>query len=422
MARGKRLRARAARIARAGWQDLRPGAVPKVPRWTGAPWLWAEWLPQVLVVACAVALAALAGGQTWQANPGMALSLGVLFGALQGLPLVLCLYRPMAGWWLSVVASGVVSEVARAGGAAPVWAEPSVLAHLCVLGLVALWVRPRVLVEMWLLTLVAGVILVLRMPPGYDLSDLVEMGALAAIVLVAANALRGRGEATRRLTEQRRITATERDRRAVLEERSRIARELHDVLAHHMSVIAIQAEAAPYRVTDPPEPLTQSFATIRTHAQDALAELRRVLGVLRAEGGGAEPAPQPTLAGVPDLVTGARAAGLEVGTAVTGMPLPLPPGLELSAYRIIQEALNNAMRHAPGSAVRVEIHHQRDVLRLRIVNGPPAKAPVSTGGQGHGMLGMRERVGMLKGDLTVGETPEGGYEVTAVLPLAGGGD
>jgi signal transduction histidine kinase len=206
----------------------------------------------------------------------------------------------------------------------------------------------------------------------------------------------------------------------VLEERTRIARELHDVVAHHMSVIAIQAEAAPYRVPDPPKELTSSLADIRANALQALDELRRVLGVLRAERDGDQAAPQPTLDRLGELVAGVRGAGLAVQTVVSGAPRPLPAGVEVSAYRIVQEALSNAMRHAPGSEVRVEIAYAPTALRLCIVNGPPRAAASTLPGLGQGLLGMRERAAMLGGELTAAPTSGGGYTVTAVLPVPPG--
>jgi signal transduction histidine kinase len=215
------------------------------------------------------------------------------------------------------------------------------------------------------------------------------------------------------------MTAEERSRRTVLEERTRIARELHDVVAHHMSVIAIQAEAAPYRVPDPPDALVTSFAAIRENAVQALSELRRVLGVLRADGlEESDPEqPQPTLARLDELVSNACAAGLAVDTTVTGVPQPLPHGVELSAFRILQEALSNAMRHAPGSHVLVEVAYVLGGVGLRVMNGPPGAPPVEgKPGTGHGVLGMRERASMLRGALEAGPTPDGGYQVTAFLP------
>ena len=283
---------------------------------------WLVWLPQALVLVLAVVFGVVAG---WEAadDGGVPVRQALVLGLVQGLPLAVALYRPMAGVWLSLLAGMVVSEVTRAGGAGPVWTEPSLLTHLGVLALAGLQARPRVLVELWLLTLGAGVILVQRMPGLNASPDLAEMTTLSAVVLVAAGALGGRREAQRRLADQQRISEAERARRALLEERSRIARELHDVVAHHMSVIAIQAEAAPYR---PPEEAATSFATIRATATEGLRELRRVVGVLRADGADEDPGPQPSLDRLDALVANAEAAGLAVTVEVTGTPRPLPPG------------------------------------------------------------------------------------------------
>jgi signal transduction histidine kinase len=204
--------------------------------------------------------------------------------------------------------------------------------------------------------------------------------------------------------------------RAVLEERQRIAREMHDVVAHHMSLIAIQAEAAPLTVPDLPAKTQNDLADIRSTALEALTELRRVLGVLRTETG-AETAPQPGLDRLDDLLSGARGAGLTVRTSITGHPEPLGPGTGLSAYRIVQESLSNAMRHARGAAVRIEITYEPDLLRLGVINDRgDGTAPV-TSGSGRGLVGMRERVAMLGGELETGALPDGGFAVRAVLPL-----
>ena len=400
---------------RALWQDLQPSAGAPLARLGGqrAPWL--AWLPHLLVAALAMVLGAVAGGEV--ASPGGATAgLAITLGIVQGLPLVVALYRPMAGFWLSLAAGMLVSEVVRAGGDGPVWAEPSLLAHLGVLALVGLQARPRVLAELWLLTLLAGAILVQRMPGLNASPDLAEMTTLSAVVLLAAGVLAGRRETQRRLAEQERISDAERTRRALLEERARIARELHDVVAHHMSVIAIQAEAAPYRMPNPPEELARSFATIRATATEGLRELRRVVGVLRADGAADDPGPQPSLERLDDLVAAVEGAGLQATVEVSGTPRPLPAGVELSAYRIIQEALSNAVRHAPGSPVRVELGYRPAELALRVVNGPARSQPAPSPGPGHGVVGMRERAAMLGGELTAEPRPDGGYAVTAVLP------
>jgi signal transduction histidine kinase len=268
--------------------------------------------------------------------------------------------------------------------------------------------------------------------------------AIPAVILVTAATLVGaniryRRRAQRRLVEQERRHQSE---RAVLEERQRIARELHDVVAHHMSVIAIQAEAAPYRVSDPPSELVESFIGIRSSALDGLSELRRILGVLRAEDAAGETAPQPGLERIDELIDNARSAGLTVTTAMTGPSSAIPPAAGLSAYRILQEALSNAMRHAPRSSVHVEIAYGDENVRITVANGPaPAADPPAPGprrrrsaratepappadapGAGHGLVGMRERVALMGGELTAAPTPHGGFAVEASLPLRRAGE
>ena len=213
------------------------------------------------------------------------------------------------------------------------------------------------------------------------------------------------------------------DERALLEERQRIARELHDVVAHHMSVIAIQAEAAPYKIADPPPELVESFADIRASALTGLAELRRILGVLRTDGQAT--APQPGLADLDALLDSARSGGLSVTVTCSGDPVPLPEGVDLSAYRIVQEALSNAMRHSPGSHVQVDVAYRADGLSLEVRNDAGSRTvPVLVGsgdgaaGGGHGIIGMQERAAMLGGSLDAGPTEDGGFQVTAVLPMS----
>jgi len=214
--------------------------------------------------------------------------------------------------------------------------------------------------------------------------------------------------------------------RAMLEERQRIARELHDVVAHHMSVIAIQAEAAPYKTENPPPELVESFSEIRASALSGLSELRRVLGVLRSEA--PQTAPQPGLDDLAGLLESAHGGGVTVSSSVTGTPRPIPEGVNLSAYRIVQEALSNAMRHAPGSAVQVKLFYGEAALVIEIRNnGLPldgqAVVTEETGisefghGSGHGIIGMRERATMLGGYLQAGPTGKGEFLVTAALPL-----
>jgi signal transduction histidine kinase len=237
-----------------------------------------------------------------------------------------------------------------------------------------------------------------------------------AVLLVAIAALGDIVYRRRRtgqlLAEQVEVSELERAKRAVLEERTRIAREMHDVVAHHMSMIAVRAETAPYRVAGLPAEAQAELATIATAARAALTDMRRLLGVLRSEEDPTPTAPQPGLADVGDLVTTARAAGLDVTISLDGVG-DVPATVGLAAYRIVQEALANAARHAPGGLVTVDGRSAGDRLELSVRN--PLAGPVGAG-DGHGLAGMRERVALLGGTLTAGpEGPE--FVVRAMLPF-----
>jgi signal transduction histidine kinase len=238
----------------------------------------------------------------------------------------------------------------------------------------------------------------------------------AAVLLVAVAALGDIVSRRRRtgelLAEQEEVTELERARRAVLEERARIAREMHDVVAHHMSMIAVRAETAPYRVAELPEAAREELATIATAARSALTDMRRLLGVLRSDAAEAPTAPQPGLADLDELVATARAAGLPVTMELTGEKA-VPETVGLAAYRIVQEALANAARHAPGGPVQVEGRGFPDRLALTVRNR--RTGPAGTGG-GHGLIGMRERVALLGGELTA-EPDRFDFVVRATLPF-----
>jgi len=223
------------------------------------------------------------------------------------------------------------------------------------------------------------------------------------------------------LAEQVAQSELDEARRALLEERTRIAREMHDVVAHHMSLIAVQAETAPYRLDDLSEGTKEEFAALSSAAREALNDVRRLLGVLRSDGP-AERSPQPKLADVATLVEASRRAGVSID-----LSMPADDGaatshaVGLCAYRIVQEALANAGRHAPGAWVQVAVERDPDVLRLDIVNGPSttdALASDDSGRPGHGIAGMRERVALLGGSLSAEPNILGGFAVSAVLPLA----
>ncbi|MFE9092997.1 sensor histidine kinase [Streptomyces sp. NPDC007264] len=375
---------------------------------------YAAWAPHA-VVAGAGLLAMFVGWRSTDGGPAAPVA-----GLLALVPVLLTLVRPVGAFWLSLAATMVSSAFAGAWGDWP-WQPGSFLSHLTVLTVVAVRTRPRTAAWMWVVTAAYG--FAAETLFGYHLdNNSAPMLVVSALLLLAVSVWHIRRSAAQEVTAQQTQTAQERSRRTLLEERTTIARELHDVVAHHMSVVAIQAEAAPYRVENPPPELEKAFATIRENAVAALTELRRVLGVVRAEDYEAPDAPQPTLADLDALLANVREAGLTVDKLVTGAVRELPQGVELSAYRIVQEALSNTLRHAPGATARVEIGYVLGGLGLRIVNGPPPHAAFgkSAHGAGHGITGMRERVSMLEGEMTAGATDDGGYEVTVFLPVAKG--
>jgi signal transduction histidine kinase len=231
-----------------------------------------------------------------------------------------------------------------------------------------------------------------------------------------------------------------RSRWAVAEERSRIARELHDVVAHSVSVMVVQAGAARRTLATSPDQAATALGQIESTGRQALVEMRRLLGLLRDgdRGDGADLAPQPSLDHLESLAAAAREAGLPVDVAVEGERRPLPAGVDLSAYRIVQEALTNALRHGGAGQARVVVRYGKHDLELRIENGAeppsaaaaqlrPADSPVGSdrqdrrsGRSGHGLIGMRERVALFGGTLEAGARPGGGYRVAASLPLDSG--
>ncbi|MFI9560638.1 sensor histidine kinase [Nonomuraea endophytica] len=241
-------------------------------------------------------------------------------------------------------------------------------------------------------------------------------GAVFAVPLVLGYNVRARRRASDKLAEESQLKVVAEGAQAVLAERARIARELHDVVAHHMSVIAIQAEAVPLKAAGDAKQLEEGLAVIRSLSLDAIAQLRQVLGVLRDAEGRKETTPQPDLERIDALVANARAAGLAVLFRRSSQVEEVPQAVGLSAYRIVQESLSNVMRHAPGATVSLEVSREQDELVVRVANGPGAGPAGSSAGAGHGLVGMRERAALLDGTLEAGPIDDG-FEVVARLPL-----
>ncbi|MFI8517859.1 sensor histidine kinase [Streptomyces sp. NPDC085481] len=249
-----------------------------------------------------------------------------------------------------------------------------------------------------------------------------------ALAWVLGDSLRTRRAYFAQLEERASRLEKEREAQAkvaVAAERARIARELHDVVAHNVSVMVVQADGAAYVMDSSPDTAKQALETISSTGRQALAEMRRLLGILRTgehqEAG--EYVPQPDVEQIEDLVEQVRGAGLAVDFKIEGTPRPLPSGVELTAYRIVQEALTNTRKHGgPDVGASVRLVYFDDGLGLLVEDdgrGAPQEMYEDGGadGRGHGMIGMRERVGMVGGTLDAGPRPGGGFRISALLPL-----
>ena len=259
---------------------------------------------------------------------------------------------------------------------------------------------------------------------GFHLGRVIPELAVFAIAWVIGDNIRTRRaylaqleERAARLERER----EERDERAVAEERTRIARELHDVIAHNVSVMVVQASAGEELFDTDPDRARESLSAVAATGRAALTELRRLLGVIRAEEGSdaaASYTPQPGIEYLDELVAQVRETGLAVELSVLGQPRALPEGVGLCAYRIVQEALTNTLKHADASRAQVSVRYVDDALELQVLDdghGAPATANGEHGG--HGLIGMRERVALFGGELTARSRVDHGYEVCARLPL-----
>jgi len=298
-----------------------------------------------------------------------------------------------------------------------------------------------------LITLAGGLVIQLIFPDGvFPYAGLIAIGSLAAarpprVSLLALAALLGLtalnyftqpsedatfamllpvvawalGEAAR----NRRIAIVQASRRAVGDEQARIARELHDVIAHSVSVIVVQASAADDVFDERPDQARAALRSIESAGREALAELRRLLGAVRPDADGEPAHPQPGLDRLGELAEPLRAAGLEVALTreVAGDAAALPAGVDLSAYRIVQEALTNTLRHAGATRAEVTVRSGPGMLELDVLDDGRSTTAPSADGSGRGIAGMRERATMLGGTLEAGPLPDGGFRVHARLPL-----
>jgi signal transduction histidine kinase len=333
-------------------------------------------------------------------------------------PLLVAVRYPLLGWrigWIGLLLVPLLHE--RWWGGLP-WDPVQIPVLLTVLCLSGIRHERPVLCWLWALTLIPWWLRAGNDGPGLVIAAL---GSLAFVAMaVAVDRVGSERRARQALADQADQTELERARLAVLEQRTRFARELHDVVAHHMSLMAIRAESAPHRLGALPEPVRAEFGSLSGSARQALADMRSLLSALRSDQPAAR-APQPGLEDLPGLIGAARQAGMTVDLSAPPALDKVPPSAGICAYRIIQEALSNAGRHAAGAPVEVCVGHDADTVTLQVTNGPGAFAGPRANGHGprHGLAGMRERVELLGGSLSAGPAPDGGFAVSAVLPLGG---
>jgi signal transduction histidine kinase len=284
------------------------------------------------------------------------------------------------------------------------------IATYCALYALTVWTPPRRFG--FGLALVMAVWLGFSLRGGDFSNTGVTFAVVTAIVMLLVRRVVGDRERRAQLAERERDVAA---REAVVEERARIARELHDAIAHNVSMMVVQA-GAERRVIDQEHGSTKEvLETIERIGRDALTEMRRLVGMLRSNRAD-ELAPQPGLSHLPTLLAQVAEAGLPVELEIEGEPRQLPVGIELSAYRIVQEALTNALKHAGEAHAIVRVRYGADSLELEIVDdGPGGQTPVTSGG--HGLAGMRERVALYGGRLDAGRRPSGGFAVRVLLPV-----
>ncbi|WP_280220084.1 sensor histidine kinase [Nocardia neocaledoniensis] len=339
--------------------------------------------------------------------------LAPLLAALAVFPILFVRINPALGWAIS---AGSALLISLALSSTPGNDVPFQVVHIIVLFVLLFAVALRAAVPVVVVAWAAQSMLFATTMPGSAAGPLwgwpIGFGALALFGYLVRTLLASR----RKLEWQEEVTEVERARRAILEEKARIARDLHDVVAHHMSMVVVQAQTAPYRIADLDPAARTEFESIGATARTALNEIRGMLGVLRSDGQLPEHAPQPRAVDVPELCASAQRAGMPVEWTVTGSLASVPETTGLTVYRVVQESLANAARHAPDAPVLVALAVGPGAVTVTVRNAPSATVPRPGLGGGHGIDGMRTRVEAVGGELAAAPTADGGFEVAAKLP------
>lgn len=388
--------------------DTTPGQRSRIPRWLAANWI------DVGTVSLATILFVSGWPTLFETHSRMTPVAAPIAAAAMTLPVVMARVQPLLGWTIVMVAAVVIPVV---------WGPPTAVYGYP-------W-HPGHLIAIQVLLFAVAV----RMPPGVTLiAGAITSGAALvylpgedgrgwtvgfAAIAVGGYLVQRLVVSRRQLARQEAETEEERAVRILLEEKAAIARDLHDIVAHHMSMVVVAAQTAPYRHAEVSEPIRAEFDTIAQTARNALDEVRGILGVLRTDQFTAPLAPQPGLDQLPALFDTARRAGVQLSVDVVGEPMAMEESVQLCAYRCVQEALANAGRHAPGAPVSVRITYGRTELTVSVRNPITDSAP-GEGNGGNGLRGMRDRAEALGGLLfaaAVDQTDGPSFEVRVHLPV-----
>ncbi|KJF22021.1 two-component sensor histidine kinase [Rhodococcus sp. AD45-ID] len=341
--------------------------------------------------------------------------------ALAAFPFVLIRINPALGWAVSAISALVIPHVFDlVPGYEYPWQVVHIMVIMALLAAVSLTAAVPVVGVAWIST----VLLFFAETPGQDGAGW-AVGLTALVVFCFL--IRWLVLSRRALAKQEEVNEVERARRTVLEEKARIARELHDIVAHHMSMVVVQAQSAPYRLGDVTPEIRAEFDSIGDTGRAALNEIRGLLGVLRSDAEATQVAPQPGALQLDELLAGSARAGIPLVWNVDGDRTRVSASTGLVVYRIVQESITNAVRHAPGSPIEVSVEFGQASTQVRVVNGPPAGGGVPTSSVakssdtagGNGIRGMVERASAVGGMVDTQLLAGGGFEVRAVLPTVG---
>lgn len=382
-------------------------APPSTPHGSIPRGVWLGTLIVIAVVLYAVqapVLGAAYGAGAW----------GMLLAAPASIGVVLAWHNPRAAVGVVLLGTAVIALVQLDADGLPFpWTVPSMLA-LFVCALVMGYSVPLRDAAITYAALI-GISVILQVLSGGFGGSFVVMAWLSLVMAAIGLGVKRLRVSEARAKQQEEISEHERERREILEEKAKMARELHDVVAHHMSVITVQAASAEYRLENLSDEARKEFQEISEQSRSSLAELRRILGVLRGEDDQLQLAPQPGVEDLPRVIEHVARAGTHVKLSSSDLD-GLGKAVSIATYRIVQEALSNVVRHAPGIPAAVVIDRSIGAVEITVTNPAPTTPTEPMPGSGLGLRGMRERASALGGTLSTGPTPDGGFEVRAWLP------